>query len=193
MNFTRRISLVWRLLRVVPKLEYLESALPTAESLKWAIPKLEALDHLQPRLEALNAILERLEALDKCMPNAETLNTMVSRFESLDGAVSKIEQLGPMPKPVTVTIHQNGSKPVATIDKTALEEKHEWERLKLLARFAGAAGKAREIELEWQQIQQDENDANFAFQTLNKGNPEGVFLYKKGIADGIKWVINRFS
>jgi len=192
MNFTRRISLVWRLLRVVPKLEYLELALPTAEALKWAIPKLEALDTLQPRLHALNAILERLEALDKCMPDANTLNTIVSRFESLDSAVAKIEQLGPAPKPLTVTVREQGQRNVVEIDKKALEERNEWNRLKLLSQFVGAAGKAREIELEWQQIQQDENDSYFAFQTL-KGNPENVYLYKKGIADGIKWVINRFS
>lgn len=181
------------MIRVVPKLEYLETTIPKLEALKWAIPKLEALDAFAPRLDALNGILERLEALDKCMPSAETLNTMVSRFEGLDEAVAKIEQLGPAPKPITIRVTDNPDKPKSTIDKQALEERHEWDRLRLLARFAGAAGKAREIEQEWQRIQQDENDALFAFQTLDKGNSKEVFLYKKGIADGIKWVINRFS
>lgn len=192
MGIVRRISLVWRLLRVVPRLEYLEKALPTAESLKWAVPKLEALDALNPKLGLLNQILERLESLDRCMPDPETLNTMVSRFQSLDLAVAKIEQLGPAPKPVTIKIVEQ-DRPKGLVDKQALEEQHQWDRLKLLARFAGAAGKAREIEQEWQRIQQDENDAHFAFQTLNKGNPEQIYLYKKGIADGIKWVLNRFS
>lgn len=64
-------------------------------------------------------------------------------------------------------------------------------RLRLLAQFAGMKGKAEEIEKEWQRIQQDEHNAHFAFQIL-RGNNESEYLYKKGIAEGIKWCIDHF-
>lgn len=69
---------------------------------------------------------------------------------------------------------------------------YELERLRLMERFHGVSGKAQQIQDEWQRIQQDEHNENFAFQVL-RGNNEGVYLYKKGISDGIKWCLKNFS
>jgi len=69
----------------------------------------------------------------------------------------------------------------------------ELRRLKLLSKFAGIAEKAREVELEWQRIQQDEHDFQFAFHTSKDEESQAKYLYKKGIADGVKWCLNLFS
>lgn len=83
---------------------------------------------------------------------------------------------------------EDGSK------KTALPKEldHEVSRLRLLAQFSTVGGKALEIEKEWQRIQQDEHDSFFEFQ-VTRGNNEKEYAYKKGIADGIKWCVKRFS
>lgn len=65
-------------------------------------------------------------------------------------------------------------------------------RFKILWRFCSLLGKAREIELEWQRIQQDEHDAFFAWQAA-KGNDDSKYAYKKGFAEGVKWCLARFS
>jgi len=62
----------------------------------------------------------------------------------------------------------------------------------VLWRFCKLLGKAKEIEIEWQRIQQDEHDAYFKFQIF-RGNEQAEHAYKKGIAEGIKWCLNRFS
>ena len=66
-------------------------------------------------------------------------------------------------------------------------------RLKLLYRFFKIADKARQVELEWQKIQQDEHDFKYAFQALPSEDSQSRYLYKKGIADGIKWCLKLFS
>lgn len=71
--------------------------------------------------------------------------------------------------------------------------RHALNRWKILYRFVCLMGKAREIELEWQRIQQDEHDFNYAFQTGMNEDKQARYLYKKGIADGIKWCVDRFS
>lgn len=54
------------------------------------------------------------------------------------------------------------------------------------------SGRAKEIEKEWQKIQQDEHNAVFANQVFNGRNGEEV-AYRKGIVEGIKWCVDRFS
>ena len=66
-------------------------------------------------------------------------------------------------------------------------------RLALVRRFFGLCGKAREIELEWQKIQQAEHDAFFAVQITGRRDEELTHAYKKGITDGIKWCVEHFS
>jgi|GEM_PF-2683705 len=69
--------------------------------------------------------------------------------------------------------------------------KHFVARVLLIRRFFRLVGMAREIELEWQKIQQDKNDAHFALHSL-RGNAELEYIYRKGIEDGIKWCVKRF-
>lgn len=64
-------------------------------------------------------------------------------------------------------------------------------RLKLLWKLILSSSKAREIELEWQSIQQDAHNVNFSFQ--NGRSTDVDVAYKKGVVDGIKWSVNRFS
>lgn len=71
--------------------------------------------------------------------------------------------------------------------------KHIFHRLRLLWKLIQVSDRAREIELEWQRIQQDEHDFKFAFETHMNEETQGNYLYKKGLADGIKWSISRFS
>lgn len=73
-----------------------------------------------------------------------------------------------------------------------LDNKYELERLRLLIKFSKLLGKEKEIELEWQRIQQDEHDFKYAFQASVGEETQAKYLYKKGIADGVKWCINRF-
>ncbi len=66
-------------------------------------------------------------------------------------------------------------------------------RLKLLHKFIRMSDKARQIELEWQRIQQDEHDFKYAFQVLPSEDSQARYLYKKGVADGVKWCLKLFS
>lgn len=65
-------------------------------------------------------------------------------------------------------------------------------RFRILWRFCSLLGKREEIEREWQKIQQDEHDEFFRFQ-IYKGIAGDQLAYKRGIVDGIKWCIDRFS
>lgn len=76
--------------------------------------------------------------------------------------------------------------------RAGMIDAHQLRRLKALWKFANLGTKAREIEVEWQKIQQDEHDAFFCFQVF-KGNTQADYAYKKGVADGIKWCVERFS
>jgi hypothetical protein len=71
--------------------------------------------------------------------------------------------------------------------------RHALTRLALLWRFVQFTGKSEAIEQEWQRIQQDEHDFKYAFQTGMNEETQGKYLYKKGIADGIKWCLKNFS
>lgn len=128
----------------------------------------DVLEAFLPRLVALDAILGRLEGFD-------------DRLKALDKALYRMEKIGKEEaQPVAVVTHSNG--------------KHDYEegRIKMLGKFVALAGKGREIELAWQKIQQDEHDAFFAFQIF-QGRNEVDYAYKKGIADGVKWCVERFS
>lgn len=116
-----------------------------------------------PELDAVQDVVPKLEALEKFLPKVGELSALIAQIESIDS--------GKKPKDIEVL--------------------HGWNRLKLLSKFALVASKGREIELEWQRIQQDEHDATFALRS-GKSNDVDV-AYKKGIADGIKWCVNRFS
>ena len=70
---------------------------------------------------------------------------------------------------------------------------HELNRLKMAEKFKTLSERASEIEEEWRRIQQDEHDALEAFQTTLKEDNKQDYYYKKGITEGIKWCINRFS
>lgn len=165
MTFTRRIKLLFRIFRVIPQLDALDRTLPTFESLKEALPK----------IEAIQAFLPKLEALDQIFVKLEDVNTSLHKLEHVAHE-----------KP-----HANGN----SVHPIPLETAHiqEWNRLKMLSKFVQLAGRAKEIETEWQRIQQNEHDALYAFQTTLKEESEMQYLYKKGIADGIKWCVNTFS
>lgn len=153
----------------------------------WAIlQNLEVLDAVLVRIEALNGILVRLSTVEKALSTNETLFSLAGRIEALDAAVRKVESLAmPEPKPET-----NGHAVLVHPVKADLLE---WNRLKLLAKFVQLADKGKEIELEWQKIQQDEHDFQFAFQTSPNEESQSKYLFKKGIAEGVKWCVNRFS
>lgn len=145
------------------------------------LPKLEVLESLLSKLTALNRILERLSTIDLRITELDILHATaaVAKLESLDVSVKKIEQIA-VSQTVTVPAHTNGNS-------------HDVKRLQVLNKFAQLSGKAREIELEWQKIQQNEHDALYAFQcTLQDENKQDYF-YKKGITEGIKWCVNHFS
>lgn len=72
-----------------------------------------------------------------------------------------------------------------------LEAIRGWNRMKLLEKFSLLDAKSKEIEAEWQKIQQDEHNATFAFQSGRSNEVDAS--YKKGVADGVKWCLNRFS
>ena len=78
-------------------------------------------------------------------------------------------------------------------DVDQANRRHEENRVLLAAKIMKVSEKARELELEWQKIQQEEHDAFFAFQAIGGKSQESLYVYKKGIADGIKWCINHFS
>lgn len=146
----------------MPKLDSLEKNLPTLESLEYATPLIEAVETFLPRLRTLDSILVKIEALNATIQRLETLPTQV---------VQVVEKKVTVPLPV--------------------EQMHEWNRLKKLAKFTQMVGKAEQIEKEWQRIEQDENDELFSFQVL-RGRDEVKYMYKKGIADGVRWCVERF-
>lgn len=134
---------------------------------------------LIPKLAALNQILERLSSIDMRITELDVLHATasVAKLESLDASLRKIEQIA-VSNPVPVKVGSNG---------------HDVKRLQVLSKFSQLSGKARDIELEWQRIQQDEHDALYAFQcTLREENKQDYY-FKKGIVEGIKWCVNHFS
>jgi len=137
------------------------------------------LGHLIPKLAALNQSLERLSAIDTRITEMDVLHATasVAKLESLDASLKKIEQIA-ISNPVPVKVGSNG---------------HDVKRLQVLSKFSNLSGKAREIEVEWQRIQQDQHDALCAFEsTLREENKQDYF-YKKGIVMGIKWCVEHFS
>ena len=154
------------------------------------LPKLTALETFLPKFDALQGILDHLERMERRMPDEVTLVDMARKLSVLDATIAKIEAFRP-PETVMVIQERHNGK-VQVVQKPDLTEQHNWNRMKMLTQFVSLAGKAREIELEWQKIQQAENDAFFAFQSF-KDKAESEYIYKKGIADGIKWCVNRFS
>lgn len=161
----RRLLHLRRALRLLPKLAR----------------GLDALESLVPKLEALDPVLKSLSEIDRKVAEVKALESTVNKIISLDDSLARIESLGARREVVAPVVHRTNGN----------EERHGWNRLELLAKFANLSGKAKEIEEEWQKIQQDEHDEHFALQVL-RGNNEGVYLYKKGIADGIKWCVKHF-
>lgn len=145
------------------------------------LPRLEILDRFLPKIEAFESVLGKLEEFEKRTSTLTVLEATIQKIGVLEKELSKVENLEP-----TKIISTNGKV------SQAVESIHEWDRLKLLSKFVALSGKAKEIEQEWQKIQQDENDASFAFQ-LARGDKKDEYLYKRGISEGIKWCINRFS
>lgn len=156
------------------------------ERLKLAYSVLTGADALEPvisKIEALSGVLSRLEGIQGRLPESSVLESLASRLETLDSLIQKLEA-----PHESVSVHQNGEQ-----NPPIKEDIQEWNRLKLLSKFVHLSGKAKEIELEWQRIQQDEHDFQFAFQTTPNEETQSKYIYKKGIADGIKWCIDRFN
>lgn len=156
----------------------------TLRLLPEVLSHLDSLETLLPKIVALGPILDRLGNMDKKISELEILEATVPRLEALDKALAKIERLGhveavPIQHTVPVAVSSNGHD-------------HDLNRLKILSKFVALEGKAREIEQEWQKIQQDEHDSFFAFQVF-RGRNEVEHAYRKGITDGIKWCVERFS
>lgn len=150
----------------------------------WAIlQNIEVLDAVLVKIEALSGILDRLSTIERTLCANETLLSLAGRIEALDSAVRKIEMTPRAPLDAS-----NG-----TVVHPVKQDLLEWNRLKLLAKFVQLADKGKEIELEWQRIQQDEHDYKFAFDASPNDDTQGRFLFKKGIAEGVKWCVNRFS
>ena len=164
MSLWKRIEFLWRVFKLIPRLETLEVTVPTLEALESAIPKLEAIDRFLPRIQALEAIFTKIE----------TLNVLVERLETMNEPV---------------LIHTNGkSHPQSTPDQTV----HDYRRLKLLMKFSHLQGKAREIELEWQTIQQAAHDRSF-YNQVYLGKAESEVAHKDGFVRGVQWCIERFG
>lgn len=175
MFLIKRLSLTW----------YGFKRLVTFRAVDEAIPKLADLQKFIPKLDALQEVLTRLDEMERRMPDEDTVAAISSKLNSLDSAVHKIETL-------TVPVLNQAPIPVKTKELRADSEiRHDWQRLKMLSQFSQMAGKAKQIEQEWQKIQQDEHDEFFKFQTLGK-SAELEYIYKKGISEGIKWCVNQF-
>lgn len=151
---------------------------------------LRRLLHLRRLLRLIPKLLKALDILEVLQPKLEAdlliLEETVRKFENLDACLSRIESAGRRP------VEAQAVAVAATKNGTHAEERYGWNRLQMIAKFASLTGKAKEIEQEWQRIQQDEHDEHFAFQVL-RGSNESTYLYKKGIADGIKWCVEHFS
>jgi hypothetical protein len=190
LTFTKRVVLSWRILRLLPKLEFLDEALPELEAMQAIVPKLEALGKFLPKLRQLDSLIALVETMEAQLPDKDVLASITSKFIYLDEALGKIQSLGQVPTVVYQESNGHGQSMQATMIKDR-EIIHGWNRMKLLSKFALLASKSREIELEWQRIQQDEHDATFAFRSGRSNEVDAS--YKKGIADGVKWCVNRFS
>ena len=147
------------------------------------LPYLETLETLIPRLEAMSksiqTIFTKIDSLNNKTPELDILQTMIDRLEMLDQALLKLSKSESLPK----VEPKNGNG--------AISEKNELARLRMLVQFLSLGAKVDQIEKEWQRIQQDENDSQFAVQV--KGGPESEHFYKKGIADGVRWCVKHFS
>lgn len=246
LTLTKRLVILWRILRVAPRLETIETTLPQLESLESSLPKVEAISAFLPKIKALEKVIEKLDdindrtppdfaTLESIIPNLESLDVVLDRLNDLEkGTISKVEaienfipkiealktillKLGELndktpefaileiviPKMETLNklMHRledlkNRPEPEVHIAHKAPaidnERKHEWDRLILMTKFINISERAKEIETEWQKIQQDEHDAFFNFQVF-RGENAKEYAYKKGVSDGIKWLIDRFS
>ncbi len=164
MTLTKRIVLLYRVFKLIPKLESLEKTVPTLEALEQALGHLEALDRFLPRLASLENLFVKVEQL----------NGLVNRLEGMN-------------EPVLV--HTNGKPPPQPQpDQTV----HDYKRLKLLMKFTHLQGKAQFIEKEWQRIQQEVHDASF-YNQVYLGKAESEVAQKDGFARGIRWCIEHFS
>lgn len=86
--------------------------------------------------------------------------------------------------------------PIPSNSSLTVEQLQELNRLRLMAKVANASEKAKEIEEAWRKIQQDKNDAEFKLGLVSISCTDEAktdYAYKKGIAEGIQWVLNRFS
>lgn len=106
--------------------------------------------------------------------------------------VKTLEQYEPMAGQL-LKDQGNKEREVEIAYKSGFIDQHQFERIKSLWTFCKLASQAKEISEEWKRIQQDEHDFNFAFQSHPTEDTQSRYLYRKGIADGIKWCINRFS
>lgn len=146
------------------------------------VARLDSLISLLPKLEAMSEILERIGNLDDKIYELALLHETSIKLTSLDDSLKRLQSLE---SPKTVQVVEK--VPVVQHQR----QDHEFNRLKALGKFAQLAGKAREIELEWQKIQQEEHDAFFAYNLLH-GRDENNHAYRKGVTDGIKWCVDRF-
>lgn len=145
--------------------------------LAWKITeRIDALEGVVKKVEALDSVIDRLARFERSMPYAGVLEQLAGRLERFEEIVKKIESPEPL-KPVS-----DGK----------VQEVQQWNRLKLLSKFVDLSDKAEEIEKEWQRIQQDEHDFKFVFETSPQEDTQAKYLYKKGIADGVKWCLKRF-
>lgn len=193
LHLRRLFRLIPKLLRHIGNLEFTISKLEKLSPLLLRLQEAEcqirelqlsAAERLIPKLECLDSILPKLSALGNQVPELEILGQIVPKFEQLDAALAKLGELG---KPVPLAV-----VPVVDQSKNGSKFDHEWNRLKMLGKFVQLAGKAKEVESEWQRIQQEEFDAVFAAQLTGRKDDELLFVYKKGVTEGIKWCVNRF-
>ena len=149
------------------------------------VNRIDLIEGIVTKIEGLGKVLDRLESIESKLSGNQSLETLASRIEALDAAVRKVETLSlatpEAPKQNGATVH-----PVK-------QDLIEWNRLKLLTKFVALADKGKEIEQEWQRIQQDEHDFQFAFQSNPNEQTQANYVFKKGIAIGVKWCVERFS
>ena len=77
-------------------------------------------------------------------------------------------------------------------DDESVKTEQEIRRLELLKKFSNLQGKATEIELEWQRIQQEANDIDFYNQVF-LGKADSEVAHKDGFVRGIKWVLEKYG
>jgi len=147
-----------------------------------SIRNIEGISTLISKIENLGYVVSRLTNVEKSLSGSDALESLAMRIEKLDLILKRIES------------------PIKTIDikepvsvNPVKQDLLEWNRLKLLSKFVALSEKGEEIEKEWQRIQQDEHDFQFAFETSLNEESQAKYLYKKGIADGVKWCLKNFS